>query len=210
MDAEFVPMMTDAELDEALEKAVEFGRAAINNQPRVKNLPPVVLVHTYEWNEVGVGAAEVGVYIMRNFDSAHGDAMLRAVGAKAARDLLITRTVFFVAAGWFSVSTVAPGQPGYCAPQDAPDRKEVLIVAGMSADRRAVLGHVAVHRDEAGYLEADESVLFPREDRSAQVAADNILAAFFAGYEDGIGGVVTEWEVTEVARLGVTKAGGQS
>jgi hypothetical protein len=127
----------------------------------VKQYAPTLQLHSLQFLEDEEGAKiheQLTIMILADFDSDHPVEYMRKVAVFVARERLNVIAAFLFSEAWLSAN-VANGK--YKRAEFDPQRKEAVVVGGMTLDSRTNLGRVALLRDEEGYIRPGELEVAP-------------------------------------------------
>lgn len=176
-DMEFI---SDEEFNTALTDTAEAARAQLARQDE-QDFTPSLFTCEWQVDEDGTLLAAHSLHVFLGFDMNNRREILRDLGVNMGRKLDMVRAVFFLSEAW-----VSKRPDLYRLPEQDPDRTEIIIIAGMSADGRCNHGRVQVTRDA-------NNMMVPGEIELRRYGADpnltmrnKICEAFFVGYREGI------------------------
>jgi hypothetical protein len=175
---EQVEILTNDELNDELDRTAAWAKNVLQDGQHDNFIPALVVLG--EPGNDKDPRKSVTIAMMPDFDMARRHEILMGVGARFGREGKLVRAIFFVTEAWVSLQeSDCPRK--YALPEQDPDRKEVIQVAGMAYDGRSCLAQIAVTRNKRDRIIAGEMKLVPYGDDDAKVT-NNICKAFFRGF----------------------------
>lgn len=170
--------ISDEELKEMARKATEIvTKIAVGTD----GMNPMVMVHYRDLAEDPsqlTDMKQVLVVIASDFneDEEKREAM-REIGIQCKDKKMIPCAVFMASEAWMSMQDKKDVDAnGFTRPRDDPNRKEVLIISGMTIKKEVIAGMIPIKRDENNLIVKDGE-----PDFSMQCEAF-LLSEFFNGY----------------------------
>lgn len=168
-----------------LKKVTEMVKGMAAAMPD-EDFAPFSVNHQYLIQPDHTYTTALHVALFSEFDPELRREIIYALGLSMALEMKMVDAFFFICVAWFSATPIEQNMPYERASLD-PNHSEVLMVAGMTAQRIPGLGIVACTRDDKNILVPGEITLFRQgagED-DATFMVPGICEPFFLGFDEG-------------------------
>jgi hypothetical protein len=168
-------ILTDAEFNNGLDLSVKWVENCLEDRTHT-DFTPTLLVYTLR---EGIRDFGVSIVVMPNFEMDKRHEILDHMGTMFGADKQLVVAIYFVTEAWIS-SAAEDGKRKYALPEQDPERREAISVAGLAYDNRAAMAQVAVTRNKHNKMIAGATTIMPYGGEVE--VTNNVCKAFFRGY----------------------------
>lgn len=177
--------ISDAEFNQWLTDTIRITRAAAEEGKR-RDFDSMLVTYEYVLEKGNQMRARRSETTLRGLQTEARSHVLEALGHDAARAGVMIRAIYFVGSAWFAELQDTPDSDArFARASQHPERKEVIVVGGLSIDGRANMGWLFVERDPEDFLRVGEVRIHYYDEGQEAVLESNLCQSFYAGYRRG-------------------------